>query len=1327
MKEVLFGTEVKNNHNPFKSPEIDKVIYTTESQAEIWIACKFGGADANRAYNESVTLVLNGNLNKETLIKALQVLVNRHEALRSVYSTNGKFMTIFKTLPLRIDYKDISQENDSKKDIAFSDYLLADANYIFNLVKGPLFKIGLIKISENEHRLVITAHHIICDGWSVGIMLEELGEIYSAVINNKTPSLPQAETYSSYATEQQLFIDSDAYKKTENYWINQYNSSVPIVTLPTDFPRPELRTFKSKRLDFAIDKSLVSSLKKTGVKSGASFVITLLAAFEVFLYNITGQDDLVVGLPASGQSQSGKTQLVGHCVNLMPLRSKLSPEIAFSEYLKNRKTSILDAYDYQQFSFGQLLKKISITRDPSRIPLVPIMFNIDMGMSSAVHFKGLTHKLISNPREYEAFELFLNATGTEDELILEWSYNAALFKPDTIEKMMISFKQILLDIVENPNTKIGEFVKVDDSEYLKLNNTVVNFPKQPLHQLLSKQAFQTPNNLAIKLGDDSISYLDLEKQSNQLASYLISKGVSNGDFIGVSLPRSIELVVSLVAIMKCGAAYLPLDPKYPSNRLEFMLEDSGAKYLITSNELLTVLQPNTEILLIDTILSELGNHATKPISVNVSINDNVYLLYTSGSTGKPKGVPITHKNLVNFLYSMLEEPGIEKFDKLLSITTISFDIAGLELFTPLLKGAKLILTDEETAKDSRLLLDLLKKEEITILQATPTTWQMLFDAGWNKPLPLKALCGGEAMPVVLAKKILENVNELWNMYGPTETTIWSSVKQISKTDDIITIGLPINNTQIYIVNEQNQLVAPGKIGELCIAGDGVAKGYWKRQDLTSEKFIKNPFESNFGPVLYKTGDLAKLLPSGEIQCLGRIDQQVKIRGHRIELGEIEKALDALEGIKSSVILLNNDNLVASLIPLDINADNQAKVNKWKEALYKQLPPHMVPQKFNFVNEFPTTLNGKIDRKSLLESLKNKLAVEVTNDNLTNSEKIIANIWKECLNTQQIDIHSDFFEIGGHSLIAVKVMTMIEKQTGNRLPLASLLTNSSISKLAAYMDKNFITWNSLVPLKTEGSKPPLFIVHGANYNVLIYKNLAENLDKDQPVYGLQAKGISGDEKPHDSVEAMAAHYISEILTINPNGPFKLAGFSFGGIIAFEMAKQLKSKGKNVETLALFDSYVYPHYYYNKSFKKNMIKKLYSICQLIYMCVDMFSSIKKFKRRWGLLKIMYSGFILRFKYGKEKQYQIQFNRTSKIDEYHQKAYANYKITPENIKIDLFRATENIYFAHDFNLLGWKKIALNGIKKHKVAGNHTDMLLPPSVKDFANKLQCVLNNYD
>ncbi|WP_458627026.1 amino acid adenylation domain-containing protein [Winogradskyella sp. PC D3.3] len=1331
----------KNNisFNPFEGPAIEKVIHTTQSQAEIWIACKLGGKDANRSFNESISLVLNGELQVSVLDNAVQNLVKRHEALRSVFSPDGRFMSVLNFMPLEFSVQDLSALASDEKENQLSDYLLADANFIFDLVKGPLIKVGLIKTSAQEHQLIITAHHIVCDGWSFGIMLEELGQLYSSLVKKEIPALPKVDSFSSYADELQTYLGSQSYVETEKFWLDQYRDSVPELTLPTDFPRPELRTFKSERLDFSMDMTSVNALKKAGIKASCSFVTTLLSAFEVFLSTQTGQSDIVLGLPSADQAASGKTQMIGHCVNLLPLRSKVDLNVSFTDYLKQRKAELFDAYDHQKLSFGQLLQKLSIARDPSRVPLVPVVFNIDMGMTAAVSFSDLNFKLKSNPRAYETFELFLNATGSENDLVLEWSYNTALFKSDTIEQMMMSFQDLLEQIVENPNVKLKDIFKVDDAPYKAVNATNASYPKLPLHQLIANQAQVSPHQIALQFEGSEITYQDLELQVNRLAHCLVAKGVKPNTIVAIASTRSIELVVSLLAIVQCGAAYLPLDPSYPKHRLDFMLKDSEAEVLITSKKAPIASEAISKSLVLEDLFLDLSKYASDPLALSVDSNETAYILYTSGSTGNPKGVQVTHKNLVNFLFSMLQAPGIKASDKLLSITTISFDIAGLELFLPLLSGATLVIANDDIAKDGRLLLDYIKSESITMLQATPTTWQMLLDSGWADKLAIKALCGGEKLPMPLAKKIVPKVNALWNMYGPTETTIWSTTKQILIDDEILTIGQPIANTQVYILNDQGLLMKPGTIGEIVIGGDGVAKGYWKRADLTSEKFISNPFDAASNTKLYRTGDLGRLLSNGEFECLGRMDDQVKIRGHRIELGEIEEAIITIDTIESCVVMIDEDRLKAFIKTNDSNVASQNEVQTWKTYLKELLPVYMVPHEMHLINEFPTTLNGKIDRKTLLNN--SKTTSENAGDKTaprTQTEKLIARVWEECLNIKNIDIFSNFFELGGHSLVAVRVMAKLENETGERLPLSALMTHSTIAKLAEFIevDGEVNSWDSLVPIKTDGSKTPLYVVHGEFYNVLFLNALAKNIDKEQPLYGLQAKGLNGKDTPHNKIEDMAAHYISEIIKTNPDGPYAIAGYSFGGIVAFEMAKQLKAQGKTVEKFISFDSYVFPYYYYSDAFRKQLMYGFYTSGKVYFALKTMFSSADKFKARMRIFKNKVNQLYTKVKQSdkesttepRELQDLLELNigkeTLENLSSHHSLAVESYHIVPEDLEVDLMIAEDDVFFKHDKKYYGWKSLAKRGVKRHSIPGNHANMFVAPNDEQFSRVLQEILD---
>jgi len=861
---------------------------------------------------------------------------------------------------------------------------------------------------------------------------------------------------------------------------------------------------------------------------------------------------------------------------------------------------------------------------------------------------------------------------------------------------------------------------------------MASYPSLPVHKLIAERALKNPRQTALKFKDIAISYKELEEQTNRLANYFVSEGMMPGDFVGICAPRSSELLVVLLAVMKCGGAYIPMDPAYPAERLKFMLEDSEAKFLVTTKELSVSISDGPTKIVIEDAMGAATSCPTTAPTTNVSKSDLVYLIYTSGSTGKPKGVPVTHGNLVNFLHSMANQPGIDENDKLLAVTTISFDIAGLELFLPLLNGATLVLAEDVTARDGRILLDVLQQEKISVLQATPTTWQMLIDVGWEKPLALKALCGGEAFPYKLAHQLLERCDEVWNMYGPTETTIWSTIKQIKPEESSITIGRPIANTQIYILNEENRLVAPNDIGEICIAGDGVAQGYWKRNELASEKFVVNTFGSENDKVLYRTGDLGKLLPNGEILCLGRIDQQVKVRGHRIEPGEIEQALTSIDGVKAAVVVANSDFLVAHIVSSTKVDFIDSQVKFWKDSLATKLPGHLIPNKFNLIDSIPTTPNGKIDRKSLIEpesslSEVDKEVVPAFTPARNSREKLVAEAWKECLGLEEVDIFSDFFELGGHSLIAVRVMAFLEGKTGKRLPLSSLFEHSTIEKLAKLLDDNegkSISWGPLVPIQPNGSKAPLYVIHGAGLNLLKFHDLIKNLDGEQPVYGLQGIGLSGSEKPLQTVEEMASYYIDTILKLNPDGPLALAGYSLGGIIAYEMARQLVERGKELKMVGMLDTYIEPYYFSSSALEQRIAKANFYKNWAIYDFKMMLRSGNYFKARLkGKIRRVKAKF---FKSAAKEMDNPMENAqlNPELKEIVNSALTSYRFAPLEFEIDLFRASKQTYYMHEPEKLGWNEIAIDGVNVHHIPGDHSSIFSIPNVIETAKVLQNVLD---
>lgn len=1324
-------TLVPIDFDPFaEAKEIEKIILTNEPQREIWLSCVLGGEEANLSYNESVSLQIKGDLHIPAFQKAVNELIRRHEALRSTISPNGETLIIYKSEPLKFGLTDLTDLNDNDKSNGLQLFIRNEINTPLDIKEGPLFKVFLHKVDSQAYVFTIIKHHIIGDGWSTGIMLEDLSKMYNAYKKGGEPLLNKAYQLSDYAAEQTKFKTTSEYRETENFWLNLYKDKVPALDMPTDRQRRSPRSYKGSRFDYQLPKTLVAQIKAIGAKAGCSLVTTLLAAFEVFLYKKTQQTDIVVGLPSSGQAATGLTDLVGHCVNLLPLKSHLDPEISFIDYLKKRKAEVLDAYDHQRITFGELIKKLYIPRDAARIALVPVIFNIDMGMDNAVAFDGLEFKLISNPREYENFEIFLNATGSSEGLMLEWSYNTGLFNRETIERFNQDYNTILQKIIADPGISIQSLAEIEETLTEANNIKEVYIPDGKTFNTLFAQIVKDyARKTAVSFHNSSLTYKQLNEKTDQLVAYFLENGIETGDIIALSVDRSIEMLVCLLACLKSGAVYLPLDPEYPLDRIEFMLDDSAAKLLVVSSAYKGKYKTGTPEVVIKEIWPELDKYKLKA-KPEVTGSDLAYVIYTSGSTGKPKGVQLSHRNLVNFLLSMQKTPGILDNDRLLAITTISFDIAGLELYLPLISGAEVIIADNEAIKDGRILISILDEQNISMMQATPSTWQMMLDSGWEKRSHLKVLSGGEALPKELAEKILARASTLWNMYGPTETTVWSTVKQILPAEKTITIGRPIDNTQVYIIDEDGRRVSEGVVGEIYIGGTGVAAGYLNRPELTAERFVKDKYSKVETARVYRTGDLGKIAENGEIICLGRIDHQVKIRGHRIELGEIEAAIAKQKNVKQSVVTAwentaSDKRLIAYVILSNSLANSEGEIpreiiHQWRNNLMDTLPAYMVPDDFIALKAFPLTPNAKIDRKALPKP-QHKKAIDATaaTHQITKNEQLIADIWAHILSMKELNASDDFFELGGHSLLAVKVMVEIEKRTGERLPLATLFNNSTIEKLALQLtaDKEE-QGDTIVPIKVFGTKPPLYLVHGSGLNLLIFKPISEHFDKDQPLYGIQAIGLGKKVDVPATLEEVAAYHIKELLEVNPDGPYNLAGYSYGGFIAFEMAKQLLAAGKTVNLLGMIDTnagaLLQP--------KSNTARLTKKITRQFHKVPFFVNSFIKYPKE----SIEYQQIVWKRKLNSRKPPKLNLVVDTytlyeqQIREKYDQLVERYELKPFNIGISLFRVEKRLYFLDDQKYLGWDKIALNGVKIYTTPGDHKTFLEPPNDEKFARIIQ-------
>ena len=1042
--------------DPFADGELLLTAPATESQKEIWASVQMGDA-ANCAYNESQSLRLRGELDVKVFQSAVEKLVQRHEALRTTFSTDGNTLCIVASRQIEIPIIELSNLEPQEQQEKLASIWRQEVEQPFDLEHGPLFRAKIVKLQPQEHLAILTAHHIICDGWSWAVLMPDLGKLYSGLQQGVVPELEEPDYLSEYAILQEEEADSPEAIATEQYWLQQFADSVPVLDFPSDRPRPPLRTFNAAREDWHLNSELVTNLKQLGTKLGCSFMTTILGGFEVWLHRLTGQNDLVVGIPAAGQAALGQYNLVGHCVNLLPLRSQINGEKSFSDYLQARRSAVLDAYDHQQFTFGSLVKKLVLPRDSSRIPLVPIIFNVDQALDSdRLPFVDLEVEFFSNPRAFENFELFINATESHGELILECQYNTNLFDADTIRRRMAEFETLLLGIVANPNqiiAKLPILPAVEQQLLATWNNTQTAYPQDIcIHQLFETQVEKAPDAIAVVFEDRQISYRELNQRANQLAHYLQSLGVGSEVLVGLCVERSLEMVVGVLGILKAGGAYVPLDYAYPQERLAFMLQDAQVSVLLTQEKLKSGL-PNhqAEIVCLDSNWQSIDYGLDNPTH-NVTSHNLAYVIYTSGSTGQPKGVQIQHQSAVNLLNAIAKEPGLTAEDTLLSVTSLSFDIAVSEIFLPLSVGAKLVLVSREVAADGTQLLKALTTSRATFMQPTPVTWRLLLAAGWQGSPQLKMISTGEALPRDLANQLLPKGACLWNLYGPTETTIWSTGYKVTTANKAIGIGCPLANTQIYILDSHLQPVPIGISGELYIGGEGLARGYLNRPELTAERFISNPFSPNPESRLYKTGDLARYLPDGHIEYLGRIDYQVKLRGFRIELGEIETALLQHPGVKEAVVIVRedipNETSLVGYIVAETGQDSLQVISQLRRFLKQQLPDFMVPTIFMALEAMPLTPNGKVDRKALPKPDASRPELEANYvAPRTRIEQQIADIWAQVLNVKQVGINDNFFELGGYSLLGIQVVSRVRQALQAEILMSNLFELPTVADLA----------------------------------------------------------------------------------------------------------------------------------------------------------------------------------------------------------------------------------------------------------------------------------------
>jgi amino acid adenylation domain-containing protein len=1132
----------------------------------------------NPFYNIPVALRLAGNLDVLALEKTFSEIFKRHEVLRTNYITNdgGTVQVIVREFEYKLVLIDLTGLFPHDREEQVRNFTNKEAMGVFDFTGDPLLRVKLLKISEEDYVLLVTIHHIVSDGWSMNILTREVCALYEAFSKDEESPLPELEIqYADFSLWQRKWLRGEILENQLNYWKNQL-AELPTLELPLDRPRPKIASYSGGIEYLEIPGDVAKKLKDLGNREGATLYMTLLAIFSILMSRYSGQEDIVLGSPIANRNRKEIEDLIGFFVNTLVMRCNLSGDPGFAELLLRVKGVTMDAFENQDLPFEQIVEELQPERDMSRNPLVQVSFALQNTPMSEIKLPGLTLTTIEMEAVIARFDMDVHIWEVGEGLKGQVLYNTDLFEQGTIQRMIFHYRSIIEEITNDPFKSVSQIAMISESERAQLvvewNNTKKEYPTETcIHEMFEQQVEKTPEADAVVFEDKRLTYRELNNYANNLAHLLIELGVSTETLVGISIERSIDMPAGLLGILKAGGAYVPLDPEYPEDRLNFMIEDSKLEVLLTKGDH-GFRDIKAEILNIDHVqITDKENPDNR-----VGPENLVYVIYTSGSTGRPKGVEVLHRGLTNFLNSMKSEPGITRDDVLLSVTTISFDISALELYLPLMVGAGVVIASRESALDPLKIRELVIKNNVTIMQATPATWGMIADQ-WpsrlNDGYNPKILCGGEALSHQLLEKLLTLRTSVWNLYGPTETTIWSTLKEIKGLDDIsgsAPIGYPIGNTEIYILDKRLEPVPIGVSGELYIGGMGLARGYRNRPHLTDERFVLNPFDRIPGSRMYRTGDIARYLPDGDIKYIGRIDHQVKVRGFRIELGEIETVLSKYSGVKEAVVVANDNRLVGYVVA----EQGEEVLPELREFLEGRLPGYMVPSAFAALDTIPLTPSGKVDRKRLPAPEKglNKGTAGPRNQ----LEKAIVEIWAEILGVDEPGIYDNFFDLGGHSILATQVVSRIRHTCHIELPLRIFFerpTVEGLSEVIGNLEKEEV---GIIPRRSEGDQLELSFAQERLW-------FLNQLIPDSPFYNMPMAGrLSGNlnvpvlEKTFSVIfrrhQVLRTNFVTKdgkpVPVIRPEHRFKLAIIDLTALSADECDERVRQLA-NENSMAIFD--------------------------------------------------------------------------------------------------------------------------------------------------------------
>ncbi|NET58107.1 MAG: amino acid adenylation domain-containing protein [Symploca sp. SIO2E6] len=1387
-----------------ESTESFKVYPLSHNQRSLYFLNQ--AAPESSAYNAAFTARICSTVDVPALQRTFGALLKRHSGLSVNFGQRNGILIQEVNQHQEVCFEEIDASTWNWDEL--TQKVVEAYQRPFDLETDSLLRVSLFTRSEQDYILLITVHHIACDGWSIWLLMDDLRVLYPAHKNGTEAALtPFDASYSNYVHWQAKMLAGAEGKQLEDYWHKQLSGDLPALNLSTDRTRPPKQTYNGASHIFKLSKELTAKLRKLTKDEGVTLYTTLLAAFDVLLHRYTGQEDILVGSPMAGRNQTESAGLVGDFASPVVLRADLSGNPTFKALLSQVRTTVLEAIAHQDYPFPLIVERLQPNRDPSRSPIFQVLFVLQQ-FGTLKQFGDLVKLLVPGETEVQVdwgelllepfaigqmegqFDLTVEMLEAPESLVASFKYNTDLFEAATIQRMAGHFETLLEAIVAHPEQPIAQLSLLTAAERQQMlvewNDTQTEYPHDKcIHHIIEAQVEQTPDAVAVVFQDQQLTYRELDCRANQLAHHLRglfgkvkpSLGSAAEVLVGICVERSLEMVVGLLGILKAGGAYVPLDPAYPQDRLAYMLSDSQVPVLLTQKSLVAGLpEHQAHLVCLDSDWELISQEPEQNPVFEVKPENLAYVIYTSGSTGKPKGVLVPHQGLCNLAQAQISSFEVRSDSRVLQFASFSFDASISEVVMTLCCGARLYLEQKRALLPGPDLVELFRKHKISHVTLPPSALAVLP----KEDLPdLRGIVvAGEACSPDLVKQWSQNRN-FYNGYGPTEATVCATISKCKCTDSDRPppIGRPIANAQIYLLDRYLQPVPIGVPGELHIGGAGIVRGYLNRPKLTEEKFIPNPFSNQPGARLYKSGDLARYLPDGNIEFLGRIDHQVKIRGHRIEMGEIEAVLVQHPAVEDAIVITTEDTSGnKSLAAFCVSHQEQDLTSELRNSLKKKLPDYMVPSYLVMLEAFPLTPNGKVDRRALLQFL-------AKSSQQRSGEPIIAprdefeiglqNIWQKLLGKESISVKDNFFELGGHSLLGVSLFNDIEHQFDKKLPVSTLFEAPTIEQLADRLrpSEQAKTWDSLVPIKPNGSKPPLFLIHDANGETVLYLQLASSLAREQPVYALRPHGNEECPMLHTRIKDMVAHYIDKIRSVQPEGPYMIGGLCSGGILSFEIAVQLQAQGQKVALVALMDSIDIEtpldiDKKLNKARWQRFVQailgrstaqenqeefpvdsppaspppvaldtgksKLNQLFERFGQAAQKLSNLITYEIDIRMLKTRNHFMVKRYRYHLDNHLPVP-ESLGELSMRFIYEFAEAEYVPKQVyqgELTLLRATEGegdqrpgIKYTSD-PLLGWGKRSTKGVKVYDIPGDHSSMLQAPNVKVMAENLNAYID---